>query len=59
MTYIYSMDATFSIHQLLVRQSVTSARFAVYAYTASLLVQLHGEKLKIFPYWLHEGIQWK
>ena len=45
MTYIYSMEVTFSIRRLLVWQSVTSARFALYAYIVSLLVQMHGKKM--------------
>ena len=37
-----------SIHQqLLIRQTVTSPPFALYAYIVSLLVQLHGKTRKV------------
>ena len=39
------MEVTMPIHQQLhARQTVTSSRFALYAYIVSLLVQLHGKK---------------
>jgi hypothetical protein len=48
MAYIYSIEVTFAIHQLLVRQRVTSARFVLHAYIVCLLIKLHGNKCTVF-----------